>query len=178
MTRIQKIKHIAISILMLLGSFLSFTDPDEGYMMIVTILGCALLAYGLSSLWYFFTMARYMVGGKYILYKGVIITDFGFLSFSLNDIPRFYVLIYLIAIHIFSGLVEILRALENKNIGASWKLKFYQGISDIALAVACIIFINFDDTPVYIYAIGLLSSAVIRLVQVFRRHPASFMSST
>ena len=178
MTRLQKLKRIGMSILMLLSSFLFFNDPEDSYTLIVTILGITLLIFGISNLWYYFSMARFMVGGKYILYKGVIITDFGFLSFSINDVPRFYVLLYLIIIHIFAGLVAVLRAMENKNIGASWKLKFSQGLFDIALAVSCIIFIRSNNTPVYIYSIGLAFSAAMRLIQVFRPQPASSISST
>ena len=119
MTRLQKIKSVIASIFMLFFGLVFLIDPEDGYVAVVTILGLLLLGYGINTLAYFFTMTRFMVGGKFHLYKGVVLLDLGFLSISINDVPRFYVLIYLIVIHAFTGLVQILKAIENKQIGTS-----------------------------------------------------------
>ncbi|WP_026526894.1 DUF308 domain-containing protein [Butyrivibrio sp. VCD2006] len=169
MTKFQRLRSIAFSIIMILGSIIFILDPEDGYTVVVTILGIWLLFYGIGTLFYFFTMARHMVGGKYILYKGFIFTDFGYLTASISDIPRVYVLIYLIVIHAFAGLVEILRALENHRYGAAWRAKFFHGLFDILLAALCIILIKKTHTAIIVYSIGLFYSAIMRIGSALRK---------
>ena len=96
--------------------------------------------------------------------------DFGALTGSLTDVPQFYVLAYLIAIHAFTGLVEILRAREARSQGAKmWRMKMLHGIIDLVMAVICIIFINEESIAVLIYGIGLIYSAIIKISMAFRK---------
>ncbi|WP_026497614.1 DUF308 domain-containing protein [Butyrivibrio sp. WCD2001] len=170
MTRVQKIKSFIFSILMIAAAIYLMSDPEHGYSYIVLILGTGLLIYGINTLIYFFTMARHMLGGKYMLYKGVIFTDFGYLTCTLNNIPRIYVILYLAILHSFTGLVEILRALENRSHGGAFKLKLAHGIYDMILAACCIIFIKETHTVVIIYSVGLIYSALFRFVGALRKN--------
>ena len=169
MNRFQKIRSIIFALVMIAAGVLMLLDSEGGYGVVVTILGLWLLIYGLQTLVYFFTMARHMVGGKLILYKGVILTDFGYLTTSINDVPRVYVLMYLVIFHAFTGLVEVLRALEQKRYGASWKMKLTHGIIDILMALACIVFIGSPNTVCIIYGIGIIYSAIMRLGTALRK---------
>ena len=117
---------------MILSGIVIFLFPSVSYTYVLLLLGGGLLISGLSTLIYFFTMAVYMVGGKTILYRGIIYVDFAILTFTLTDVPKIYVLIYLAVIHGFAGLVDILRVRETiSNGSSSWKLKMFHGILDV-----------------------------------------------
>ncbi len=170
MTKLQRVKNILAGLLIMVTAFLMFSYPDNSYLLILLFLGMGFLVTGIGTLVYFFTMARYMVGGKAILYKGVILVDFAVLTLSLTDVPKVYILIYLAVIHGFSGIVEILRAGETRRSGSrNFKLKLFHGILNIAMALCCIIFVNKTNTAVFVYCLGLFYSGMIRVITAFRR---------
>ncbi len=169
MSRFQKIRSILFALVMMAAGLIIILEPDKGYRIVISILGVWLLFYGIGTLIYFFSMARHMVGGKIILYKGIILTDFGYLSASIVDVPRIYVLGYLIIIHAFSGLVEILRAFEQRRYGAGMKMKLTHGIVNILLALACVVFIKRPATACIIYGIGIIYSACMRIGSALRK---------
>ena len=169
MSRFQKIRSVIFALGMIAAAVLFMADPDWGYYGVLSIFGIWLLIYGINTLVYYFTMARHMVGGRVILYKGIIITDFGYLTASINDIPKVYILLYLLGIHAFNGLVEVLRALEQRRYGAGWKVKLTHGIVDILIAVSCVVFVKKAGTVAIIYGIGLIYSAIMRIVSAIRK---------
>ena len=170
MTKLQRIKEIAIALIMFFGAFVMMFYPKESYPLIVIILAFWFVAIGIGSIWYYFTMARYMVGGRESLFMGVIWFDFGVLTGSLTSVPHYYVLMYLIGIHGFSGVVRVLRTLETKRTGShNWKLKLVHGIIDITMALLCIVFIKQLNITGIIFGIGVMYSAVMRIVTACRR---------
>ena len=170
MTLMHRIKEIISGLFMILGAAIMISDPQYGYMFVILVLALLLIVLGIKRLFYYFTMARFMVDGNESLYKGVLLLDFGALTGSLTDVPQFYVLAYLIAIHAFTGLVEILRAREARSQGAKmWRMKMLHGIIDLVMAVICIIFINEESIAVLIYGIGLIYSAIIKISMAFRK---------
>ncbi len=147
-----------------------FNPSDDMYMLIILLLSLGLAIKGISDIIFYFRMARHMVGGKMILFQGVIVLDFALVTGSLADVPRVYILLYLIGIHAFSGVVEVLRAMEAKKaVEGPWKLKLSHGIVNFALAVACLAFIRHSNTAVIIYGIGLLYSSINRMIDSFRK---------
>lgn len=172
MTKWQRIKT-------LLGSLVSFAfvpllllDPDSGCALIVLIMGAAAALAGLRMVIYYVSMARHMVGGTILLYIGVILLDFGLFSVGIADIPKQYIMLYLMLIHLFSGLVELLRSIEiRKRKLGSWRFKLLIGLGNISLGILCLLQINSSKMTVYIYCLGVLWSALGRIVSVFR--PAS-----
>ena len=149
---------------------LIFNPSDIAYMIILLIMSVALAISGIKDIIFYFTMARHMIGGKMILVQGVIVLDFALLTASLSDVPTIYILLYLIGIHAFSGVVEVLRAMESKkSVEGPWKLKFSHGIINFALAIACLIFIRHSETALIIYSIGLIYSAIVRIFSAFRK---------
>ena len=171
MTLIQRITRVLIGLVMLAVAIIFLVSPDDdSYSVVIFILATGLAVKGIKDIIFFFTMARHMVGGKIILFQGVIILDFALFTASLSDVPRIYVLMYLLAIHAFSGAVEILRAMEaRRTVDGPWKLKLSHGIINIALALSCLIFIKQPNTALIIYGAGLAYSAVIRIIGAFRR---------
>ena len=172
MTKWQRIKSIFGSLVALAFVPLLIEDPDVGCMAILLVLGIAAALAGLRMVIYYVSMARHMVGGKIILYIGVILFDFGLFSFGIADIPKQYIMLYLMLGHLFYGLVEILRAMEiRKRKLGSWRFKLLIGLGNLALGVLCLVQINSSKMTVYIYCMGLLWSALGRIVSAFR--PAS-----
>ncbi len=171
MSKHQKIVGVLVGIVMLMEGILIMFYPTETYFLILLILGFGFLSTGIGTLYYFFSMSRFMVGGKVSLYKGVILIDFALLTFSLTDVPRIYILIYLAAIHAFTGLVEILRTSEIKKSGSKrFILKFFHGFLNITMAFCCIIFAKKTGTASLIYGLGLFYSAIIRIITAFRKN--------
>ena len=105
-----------------------------------------------------------------ILFQAVVVLDFALFTASLSDVPKVYILLYLVGVHAFTGVVETLRAMEAKRtVDGPWKMKLAHGIVNFALALACLVFIKHINTAVFIYSLGLIYSAVIRIVSAFRR---------
>ncbi|MCR5094028.1 MAG: hypothetical protein K6B72_08650 [Lachnospiraceae bacterium] len=171
MNGFQRVRKVLFGLCMIaVALFLILYPSDETYMVIVLILSLGLAIAGIKDVIFYFTMARHMIGGKMILIQGVIILDFALLTGSLTNVPKIYILLYLIGIHAFSGVVEVLRAMESKkSVEGPWKLKFSHGIINFLLAVACLIFIRRANTALLIYSLGLIYSAVVRIFSAFRR---------
>lgn len=155
---------------MIVTAFFMVYNPKEAYGLVIAFMAIGFLVSGIATLSYYFTMAKYMVGGKIVLYRGVLLFDFAIFTGALADVPRFYVLIYLAVIHMFSGLVEVLRSSEARgNGGKSWGLKLIHGLINITVAICCIVFARKTNTAVYIYSGGILYSGIIRIIQAFRK---------
>jgi uncharacterized membrane protein HdeD (DUF308 family) len=143
---------------------------DEAYMLVIWVLAAGLAIRGIKDIVFYFVMARHMVGGKMILFQGVVVLDFAILTGSLSDVPKIYILLYLIGVHAFSGAIETLRAMEaRKKVAGPWKLKLGHGIINFLLALSCLIFIRQTHTALIIYSIGLIYSAAIRILSAFQR---------
>ena len=169
MTAFQRIKKILFSFLMFsVALFFILFPSDKAYMIVVAILTFGLAVAGIKDIMFYFSMAKHMVGGKMILIQGVIILDFAIITGSLANVPKIYILLYLIGVHAFSGVVEVLRAMEARRaVDGPWKMKFSHGIVNLILALACLIFIRQSNTALIIYSLGLMYSAVVRLFDAF-----------
>ena len=93
MTRLQRIRAFVTGAITLYLAILMMLAPEEGYPVVLIFISLGLMFYGIKSLIYYFTMARFMVGGRMILYRAIVMLDFGYLTATLSDIPRVYVLI-------------------------------------------------------------------------------------
>lgn len=170
MTYMQKFSAIIRGIITLIIAAVMLIVGSDSYVIVLLLLTLSLSIAGLKTLIYYFTMAKYMVGGRLVLYKGVILMDFAFLTFSFADIPKVYILIYLAMVHAFQGLVEILRAKEAHLYGAkSWWKNLAHGIVSITLTICCIIFIRNQNTAVIIYSLGLMYTAITYIAAGFRK---------
>ena len=170
MSGFQKIRSITTAIVMLAAAIYLFIEPEGGYVLVITLLGLTFLGYGLGTLIYFVTMARHMVGGKMILLQGVLILDFAMFTGTLSGVPRFYAMLYLIGAHAFTGVVEVLRAIEAKStVEGSWVPKLLHGVINILLALLCVIFSADSGTAVTIFSISLIYSALMQMISAFRR---------
>lgn len=170
MSKLRRISSFLAGILMLVCALILMFAPEIGYPMVVLILSFSLLVFGIKSFLYYFTMARHMVGGKASLYTGIILFDMGMFTVMLANIPPVYIIIYLAAVKLFAGGIDILSAIDSKHSGSpSWKMKLAAGIVNILIAAACVIFGQNQTIIVYIYGSGLIYSAVRRLISAFRK---------
>ena len=165
----QRVKNILIGLMMLLVSLILFLDPEFGFYLVVLIITFSLIIFGLRSLFFYFTMARHMVGGRSMLYIGIIMLDLGVFFTTLADVPKIYVVLYLLFIHAFDGVVELMRSLEARRYGSSWKLNMSSALVNIIMAVLCVVFLRSAEMLVFIYGVGLIYSAVVRIVSAFRK---------
>ncbi|MBP3810294.1 MAG: DUF308 domain-containing protein [Clostridiales bacterium] len=176
MTNIRRLGSILWALVTLLIAPLMIIFPELGYAIILCVLAFSLTFKGLGTIIYYFRMARHMVGGKSILYQGVILFDLGMVTLSLSDVPKFYVLVYLAVLHGFSGVVDILRANESKKLGGKhWRLKLTQGIINVLAAALCIFFINSYEAAVIIYTAGLVINAFIRIGNALRKRTTIYI---
>ena len=170
MTNGKRIRVFLTGIIVILTGLSLMLVPDLGYYIALVILAFTLIAKGISTVFYYFTMARFMVGGKKSLYQGVIFIDFGLLTLSMETVPRIYFLIYLVVLHLFYGVIDILHANENRKTGArSWKFLFTQGIINLLIPVICIAYAGTPDIAVMVYGAGLIVSGSGRLITSFRK---------
>ncbi len=177
MSSFQRIENFLIGLVMLFcGGYMMFF-PKEGYKVAALFLSIALVGKGLSYLFYFFSMARHMVGGKLIFFLGLILLDFGLFTLSLSDIPRVYVISYLLIMHAFSGIIELLRGVESKQMDSStWFLYIFHGLVNIGIVVFCMFFVKSTRVLGFVYGIGLFYSAIIRMVSSFRQSQVMHIS--
>ena len=169
MTKMQRVKEVATGVIMILAGILFCLTPHESYPIITTVLSLGMIIRGVSLLLFYFRMARYMVDGRSLLYQAVIMIDLGLFTGALTQVPLIYVMLYLIAIHIFTGAIDILRANESRKLGSHWKLTLVTGIINILLAIACLVFIRVTSLAVMIYAVGVIYAGVMRIITAFRQ---------
>ena len=165
----QRIKNILIGIAIILGALILIAFPEDGIILTASILSLSLFIYGIKTLIYYVTMARHMVGGRIMLYLAVVVLDLGMFTMMLTNIPKIYIVLYLVVVYAFGGVVSILRALEAKRYQAPmWKLSLISGIINVVIAILCIIFMRSTNMIVYLYCTGLIYSAIVRIVTAFR----------
>lgn len=165
----QRIKNILIGIAIILGALILIAFPEDGIIITASILSLSLFIYGIKTLIYYVTMARHMVGGRIMLYLAVVVLDLGMFTMMLTNIPKIYIVLYLVVVYAFAGVVSILRALEAKRYQAPmWKLSPISGIINVVIAILCIIFMRSTNMIVYLYCAGLIYSAIVRIVTAFR----------
>ena len=170
MSNAKRIAKVFKGLLMLLGSLLLLLNPDDGYLLVVFILDVGLLLYALRQIIYFFTMARYTVGGLITLYKGILVFDFSLFVFGLRSTPQKFVMLYLIIGIAFSGGIDVLEALEAKKLQAgSWKYRCFYGSIKLLAAAVCCFCLDSIGTVTLVYAAGLAHSALSEIITAFRR---------
>ena len=169
MTSLQRVRTFFESFMMLLCVALLLLLRSDGYRIIGLIISIGLILGGIRSLVYYFSMARHMVGGRLELFHGIIALDLGMFAYTLTDIPTIYIVLYLLITHLFSGVVDVLRAMEARRLGSRWRLNIAIGTANILLAFACGFCLHRLSLLTYVYVIGLVYSACLRMAQAFRR---------
>ena len=173
MSYFQRIKGIIIAALLLILAAIMFVYPKQSYYIVAAVLGLSLLVYGFHMLWFYFTMARNMVGGKTSLYQAIIVLDLALFTGSVTTMSNYIIIIYLLGVYAFSGFIEIARAVESKRFSSpNWKYKLINGLIMVFAAVALTVFGMVKgnlDLLVYGYAVSLVYTAIMRIVTSLRK---------
>ena len=173
MSLMQRVRRIISALFMIICAVVIVFLGERGMALVALFISLTLILYAVRTLFFYFTMARQMVDGKGILYKGVILLDLGIFSLSVTDNTSRLVILYLLAAHAFSGAISILRALEARRFGASsWRLRLAEGLINITVAAVALVFglfLGSVRTVIWIYATGLLYSSVISIISAFRK---------
>ena len=170
MTKLQRLRNIIIGLVMLFFVASLISLPDDNFEFLAWILAVFLLLTGFKYLFYYFTMARFMVSGKAILFLGVIILDLGVFTISIADESKLIIISYLLGIHAFSGILNLLKGLsELRSHTVGWKIDLIQGIVNLVMAASCIVFRQSTHILVYLCSAGLAYSAFVRIFSAFRR---------
>lgn len=169
MTAAKRFLNVLSSLVTLLCSVIMLLFPDEGYAFVILFLDISLILYGLRMLVYYFTMARFMVGGIATFYKSIFAIDLGLFVFNLDQVPQKYAMLYLLFGLAFSGAVDILRSFESRRLKTSWRLHISYGVVKLGTAIVCLFFLNSVRLLTLVYCIGLIHSAILSFFNSFRR---------
>ena len=172
MSRIGRILNVIAALFMIAVAVLMFyLDAIHGLRLVLLVIQAGMTLRGLRAIVYYLSMARHMVGGKNVLFRGMIFLDLGIFAGMIFSHPAVYILIYISILHIFTGTVSVLRANESRKIGSSWRLKMAFVITNILLAlivVICGIAFGRLRIAVWVYSIGLIYSSVLSIISSCR----------
>ena len=92
MSKIQRFNSFVGGLFTVLFGVVLFLAPYIGTDLIIFVMSCSLILLGVGKLLFYATMSRHMVGGKYSLFYGLILTDLGVVAFlgmleTLGKIP-------------------------------------------------------------------------------------------
>lgn len=173
MGKFRRVLNVLAGIgMLLMGVIIIVTETEQSLKIVLLLIQFGMTIRGLNAVFYYLNMARFMVGGKNVLYRGMIYLDLGVLAGSLFDHAITYTVVYIALLQAFSGLISVLRANESRKIGGHWRLKMLYGATGILLAAAVVISGAVYKSPLittYIYGAGLVYSAILRVINAFRR---------
>ena len=100
----------------------------------------------------------------------MIVLDLGIFATTLDQMPKLYIVLYLLCVYAFSGGIDVLRSLEARRVGAvSWRINLISGLINIAISIVCLIFLRSTNVIVYIFAAGLAWFSLVRIFTAFRK---------
>ena len=173
MTKKKRIIEIIIALFMIFLAGLMFVEPVNGLKAASGILVIVLTVRGLREIVFYLHMARSMVGGKTILFIGLLFLAVGIFISDRSRTAEKYFIIYLAVFFLITGAVSILRANEARSSGSPhWKLKAAQGLIEVILAIAVLIsglVFHSDMLTAFVFSLQLISSAVIRIITACRK---------
>ena len=168
MNKMSRIKNLIIAAVMIVFAGVMLAWPQFGTPMIMLVVGLYLLFYGIYSLIFYFTMAIHMVDGKRVFYRGILLLDLGVFMLSAYRGSERLVFLYLMLMLAASGAIDLVRALDFRKQGESWKFRAVMGVVCILLLISAFIYRKEPTTLTYMYCIGMFVSAINRVVSAFR----------
>ena len=166
----KRLSYGFFGLLMMVCSVLMVHFPKYGYLFALGFLELTLIIYGIRQLMFYFLMARYMVGGVRIFYQSILVLDAGLFALSLHDMPRAYVMTYLVGTMLISGVINVARANETRQQHSPhWKFVMLTGLVKIVLSVVCLLNISSETLITLIYSAGLFYSGISRIVNASRQ---------
>ena len=160
MSKLQRFNSFIGGLFTVFFGFALYWAPFMGIDMISIVMTAALLLLGIKSLYF-------------SLFAGIILTDLGVCAYMMQSFPPVYIMIYLLLIHSFYGATDIMVALRARRLKSkSWRIKLFTGLGNLTLGVLAIIFgFTGEDifSVIYIYALGVIYTGIMRMANAFRR---------
>ena len=173
MTKIQRFNSFVGGMLTVLFGIILYEAPFLGTDLISLVMTVTLLLMGIKNLYFYATMSRHMVEGLYSLFYGIILIDLGIFACMIQSVSPVYVILYLLVIHSIYGMTDIMVALQARKMKSkSWRIKLLTGIGNMSLGVLALFFgLTGDDIfrVIYIYALGIIYTGIMRMANAFRR---------
>lgn len=169
MGKITNLWSFVINLAIIGIGFAVIFSPHDIAIFIVALLNGAVVTFkGLNKIIYYFTSARYMIGGRKIAINGIIQLDFGLLSFfALLKTPKFAV-IYLLILVAIIALIDVLRAFDIKRSkGKNWRLKIIKGSILIIAVTFGFIFINTLSVSLIFFGVIFILEGISRILLSF-----------
>ena len=171
MSKAQRIINVIEGLVLIAVAFILIGYPEMGFSVVILVLGLGFVIKGLAELFNYFILSSNMVGGRRSFYHGIIILDVGLFTACLDNLPQTYVMLYLCGVYVFAGGIAIASAIDSKKMGSThYKLKLFQGIVNILIGVACLVFMKSPDMVFFIYGGGILYNGIMRFVNAFKRN--------
>lgn len=176
MNKLQKIMTILKSLLMIVVGLITMLVPERSYVIVAIIIGVVITLAGIKNIIYYFTSAKHMVGGGKIIINGIILLDFGLLSFFILMRSYIIAMLYLIGILMVLGAIDIVRSLENKKNGNSlWILRFVKGLLCLGIGVICMIFIKDSELALFLFGVGWVISGIEGFISLFHKNAVLYV---
>ena len=112
------------------------------------------------------------MGGKSIFYSALILVDLGIFTMTVITIPKIYLVCHLLISHGFSGIVDMLKAYEDKKMEASsWRMSFLYGFGNLLISIAALgcAVAGLNWLVVDLYSAGLAYAGIMQMVSSFRK---------
>ena len=158
MSTLQRIEYSLAGLVRILFGIFMIYKPFESYVPIARILVAGLVLLGLRNLLYYVLMARHMVGGKMILFIGMLFMDFGIFSYSLVERPKLFLISYLI----------VKAVVEKRNLTPTWRRDCMQGILHLLIMAAAIRYFSSIRRLVILFCAGIIYSGTIHITAALR----------
>lgn len=170
MSLIKKIIQLSVGFALIILAVFLIVVPELAVEYIAAIIFITLFIGGIRYLAQYFSMARYMVGGRTIFYTGLIMLDLSLISWSLIVKSQLYIMLYLVGIYVFYGVVQLLHSFETKrNENSAWKIIFINAVINLLIALTCLCFAGSLEIMVYVYGAGVIYTGLTRIVSIFRK---------
>ena len=174
MTKIKRIKTVIAGLITILMAFILIFMPQGGMSVIIFLIGAYLVMSGIHLLGFYSQLARYMVGGKFIMYFGFIMLSLGVFTITMAGEHKAIVILYLLILLGVAGGVDVFRGIEEKrNADKTWFAKFAWGITEVVLAILPVIF-GFrrnggEKVVIVVFALVLIYKGVWKIVDGFKK---------
>lgn len=173
MTKFRRFAYFLTGILTILGGLIMLCNSTNGMMLTMLVISLILIAYGVRKLHFYSALARHMVGGKKTLYLGLISFDFGLFTIALSDEHPMYPIIYLTVFFIVTGVIDFLKAFEEKKYRApGWLFRLIVSIFTIFLGIGTVIIglvIKNVEVITALFSIIMIYFGVARIIKAFRK---------
>jgi len=169
MGKLKRIWNVISGIFVILFALTVMAIPEDAFLLIALIIAIVLLLKGLRYISYYLTMAQHMVGGKIILFSGIIMFDTGVFVGTIAERSAPIIVIYLTAGHLITGGINVVKAVRSRKEGYPWKADMFQGVINLIIALISVIFMGSVEILVYVYCGGIIYLAGVRIASAFRK---------